>query len=314
MNRLKVSVIVPVYKVEPYLDRCVESLISQTYENIEIILVDDGSPDNSGKMCDAWSTRDKRITVLHKENGGLSDARNCGMAHANGEYILFVDSDDYISCDACEKLCEYAVNGYDIIIGDAQVEGGRAFLNHIECDKVMSGEEYLLAAYKQGKAPMAVWLNMYKREFLVSNGLTFKKGILHEDEEFTPRVLLLSKSVIVTDICFYHYILRDNSITTKKDKRKNASDLYCTCLELEKLYLSLDNDELKKYLLNSLSDKYLNMFMVGKLYRYGKEYLKKDLIGRCAMLPRTKRKAMLYRFSARLYYLVNKLAKVLIKG
>ena len=91
-----VSIIVPVYKVEEFLDRCVESLVNQSYENIEIILVDDGSPDNCGAMCDAWAEKDGRIKVLHKANGGLSDARNCGLELSTGEYIVFVDGDGKI--------------------------------------------------------------------------------------------------------------------------------------------------------------------------------------------------------------------------
>ncbi len=99
-----ISVIVPVYKVEAYLNRCVESIVNQSYSNLEIILVDDGSPDRCPEMCDVWSQKDKRIKVIHKENGGLSDARNAGMAIATGTYIGFVDSDDWIDRDFYEKL------------------------------------------------------------------------------------------------------------------------------------------------------------------------------------------------------------------
>ncbi|MCH5320896.1 MAG: glycosyltransferase, partial [Eubacterium sp.] len=96
MNSQKVSIIVPVYNVEKYLNRCVESIVKQTYTNLEIILVDDGSPDNCPAMCDAWAERDSRIKVIHKENGGVSSARNIGIDNADGDYISFVDSDDYV--------------------------------------------------------------------------------------------------------------------------------------------------------------------------------------------------------------------------
>ena len=110
-----ISIIVPVYRVEPYLDRCVQSIVDQTYQNLEIILVDDGSPDNCPAMCDAWAAKDSRVKVIHKENGGLSDARNAGLAAAAGEYIGFVDSDDWISPDMYRLLYEnMAEHGSDV--------------------------------------------------------------------------------------------------------------------------------------------------------------------------------------------------------
>ena len=111
-----ISVIVPIYNVEKYLDRCVGSIINQTYKNLEIILVDDGSPDNCPQMCDDYAKKDSRIKVVHKENGGLSDARNAGMKVATGEYVSFIDSDDYISLDFYETLLETIVdNDSDIV-------------------------------------------------------------------------------------------------------------------------------------------------------------------------------------------------------
>ena len=111
-NNPKISVIVPVYKVEKYLDRCVESIVNQTYKNLEIILVDDGSPDNCPVMCDEWAEKDERIRVIHKENGGLADARNAGMNIATGDYIGFVDSDDWIEPNMYEVLLKNALK-YD---------------------------------------------------------------------------------------------------------------------------------------------------------------------------------------------------------
>ena len=103
-----ISVIVPVYKVEQHLDKCIQSIVQQTLSSLEILLVDDGSPDRCPEICDKWAARDSRIRVIHKDNGGLSDARNAGIESACGEYIMFVDSDDYIAEQACERLLEYA--------------------------------------------------------------------------------------------------------------------------------------------------------------------------------------------------------------
>lgn len=306
---MKFSIIVPIYNVEKYLDRCVNSLIKQTYKNIEIILVDDESPDKCPQKCDQYEELDSRVHVIHKKNGGLSDARNEGLKAASGEYIIFVDADDYIDIDICERIYTYTNNNIDVIVADGIVEGGDINLGHFVSNSIMTGQEFLLNAYTTNKAPMEAWLNIYNRRFLIDNNLYFKKGILHEDEEFTPRVFLKATSVVLSGEKFYHYIIRDNSITTKKDKRKNANDFFSTCCELEKIYNRLDNNELKIYLLNSLSDKYLNIFQSGKLYRYGKKYLHKDLVKRNAFLKRTKYKANLYCISPVAYYYINNMQK-----
>ena len=173
----------------------------------------------------------------------------------------------------------------------------------------MSGKQYLLSALKTKSCPMAAWLNIYRKTYLLNNNLYFKFGILHEDEEFTPRAFLSANSVIYTGIEYYHYVLRENSISTQNDKRQNARDTYTTCCELEKLYRKLDNIQLKKYLLNSLSCSYLDLFQVGRLYKYGKNFLHKDLVFRNAKLPRTRVKAALYILSPRLYYFINNACK-----
>lgn len=117
-----ISIIVPVYNVEQYLCKCIDSILMQTFKHLQIILVDDGSEDLSGKICDKYEQKDKRIKVIHKQNGGLSDARNCGLDNASGEYVIFVDSDDYIEKDACAKLIEIASKyKVDIVTGEARV-------------------------------------------------------------------------------------------------------------------------------------------------------------------------------------------------
>jgi len=301
---------VPVYNVERYIDRCVKSLIEQTYRDIEIILVDDDSPDGCPRICDGYAGRDERIKVIHKKNGGLSDARNAGLSVARGDYVMFVDSDDYISKDACERFSTLADKGYDVIVGDACVEGGVCDLSHMDNKaKDFGGLQYLKAAVSCGKAPMAAWLNIYKREFLRQNELEFKYGILHEDEQFTPRVLVRAQSVYLSDIVFYHYIIRDGSITTKKDKRKNATDFYETCLELERIYRSLEDKELSIMLLDLLVVKYLSLFESGGLYKYGKQYLPKEFLARNAVSRKTKNKLGLMSFSPRIYHMIHSVLK-----
>ncbi len=301
------SIIVPVYNVASCLDKCITSLREQTYRDIEIILVDDGSTDSSSELCDHYAKADSRIRVIHKENGGLSDARNKGMELATGKYILFVDSDDYINQDACEKLSKYTTQNCDILVADAVCEGRNMDLSHIQqTGQVFTGTEYLLMAHQAEKASMAVWLNIYRRKFLLEHALIFKFGILHEDEQFTPRAFLKANTVLCTGIMFYHYVIRDGSITTNTDQRKNASDLYGSCCELEALYQKLNEPKLRKYLLDSLSRMCLNVFQIGRLYQYGDAFLYKAFVLRNAKLPRTRLKAVLYVVSPRLYYSINK--------
>lgn len=301
------SVIVPIYNVEPYIKRCVDSLIDQSFSDIEIILVDDESPDNCPAICDEYARADERIKVVHKKNGGLSDARNAGLHVATGRYVIFVDSDDYIEKFACEKFARYTESGIDVLIGDAMVEGGSCGLEHISPSesRIYGGEEYLKLAMQQRRAPMAAWLNVFRREFLTDNELSFKKGILHEDEEFTPRALMRALSVVVTDICFYHYIIRENSIMTKKDKRKNAKDMLSTAYEYEDMLRSHPDKQLKELILDSLVSKYLGIYQSGDLKRYGKEFLPKGFLLRNAREAKTRLKVWLVCISPKLYSFVH---------
>ena len=307
---IKFSVIVPIYNVEKYLTRCINSIINQTYKNLEIVLVDDESPDNCPAMCDEYAKNDTRIKVIHKKNGGLSDARNAGMNIATSDYVIFVDSDDYIELDSCEKFYEYAKHGYDIIIGDAIVEGiTRGELSHISENAVLCGDVYYKKALSQRKAPNASWLNAYRIDFLKKNNLQFKTGILHEDFEFTPRAIIIAKTVICTHAAFYHYVVRENSITTHKDKRKNVSDLYTTCCEHEKRFNNLSDSELRRLLLDSLVKSYLSMFQDAKAFCYGSEYIHKDFCVRNSFEFATKIKSILFYISPKLYWHINAITK-----
>ena len=301
------SVIVPVYKVEAYLDKCVQSLRSQTYTDIEIILVDDGSPDGCPAMCDSYARSDSRIRVIHKKNGGLSDARNAGIQAATGEYLIFVDSDDYIEPQTCEQMLPFV--GHDIIIGDGECHGGKSKLRHGHTRDTLSGKDYLKLALQKGSMPMAAWLYIYRRQFLLDHQLLFKYGITHEDEEFTPRAFLAAERVVESGLCFYQYIIRPGSITTGKNLSRNGKDLYETCLSLRAQYLTLEDRQLKRLLLDSLVVKYLSLFQTGKLYQYGKDYVHKGFVLKNASRAKTRGKALLFALSARLYWQINALSK-----
>lgn len=209
-----ISVIVPVYKVEDYLDRCVRSIVSQHYRQLEIILVDDGSPDSCGAMCDAWAEKDCRITVIHKKNGGLSDARNAGMAVATGEMMGFVDSDDWISPEMYQLLYEnMRENGSDIaacgveMVWEDDMES--RMLTKPGCC-VLDGQQAMGAIIEESVLKQPVWYKLYKTELI--RNIPFAVGKYHEDVFWSYQAIGAAKLVSVTDIPCYHYMQRKGSI------------------------------------------------------------------------------------------------------
>lgn len=194
------SVIVPVYNVSDYLGQCLESIIHQTYTNLEIILVNDGSTDNSGEICDTYAKRDKRIKVIHKENGGLSSARNAGMAVMTGTYVAFVDSDDWLELDAYEHYMQ-------AFAADSSLDVVRSSYKNIFCSKESATQQdgtyhiedapilydkptvieqnQLLPALIKGNLDVMVWLAVYRVQCLRELKLTFLEGLYHEDEYFS---------------------------------------------------------------------------------------------------------------------------------
>ena len=199
---MKLSVIIPVYKVEATLDRCVESVLRQHVNDMEVILVDDGSPDNCPEMCDDWAKKDAHIRVIHKKNGGLSDARNAALDIATGDYITFVDSDDWISPDTYEPLLEmmgdndlleYAVSGR-LQLKDARYE---------------NTNEYWLQT--QVYTHCFAWNKIFRRHLF--DGVRFPKGRIFEDVYTLPQLLHRAKKVRTTSRGFYHYTDNSQGIT-----------------------------------------------------------------------------------------------------
>ena len=210
-----ISVIVPVYNVEKYLDRCVKSILSQSFSDFELLLVDDGSPDRCGEMCDEYAKGDSRIKAFHKRNGGLSDARNFGIEKALGEYLMFVDSDDYIHEQMLETLHRLITeNDADLAVCSAmdvfegkevtQVREIREFtLNKTESYKYMLRGDGLPSACNK----------LYKRQTV--GEVRFPVGMLYEDGFFTPQILKRVEKTAVTSRPMYYYFRRGDSITTK---------------------------------------------------------------------------------------------------
>ena len=228
-----ISVIVPVYNVEKYLERCVKSIAAQTYKDLEILLIDDGSTDKSGEMCDDFQQTDSRIKAFHKQNGGLSDARNYGIEHSAGEFISFVDSDDYIDEKMLETLHRLITeNDADLAVCSAmdvfegkevtQVKEIKKFnLNKVESYKYMLRGDGIPSACNK----------LYKRQTV--GNVRFPVGKLYEDGFFTPQILKNVEKTAVTSKPMYYYFRRADSITTKPFRKGDLDviEAYDKCVK-----------------------------------------------------------------------------------
>ena len=209
-----ISVIVPIYNVEKYLDRCVDSIINQTYKSLEIILVDDGSPDNCPQMCDDYAKKDSKIKVVHKENGGLSDARNVGMKVATGEYVSFIDSDDYISLDFYETLLQTMIDNDSDIVECSVVKfyENEKFDEYSDDLKVTNYEtvDALDGLISENPFKQHVWNKLYKSS--VALDIPYAVGKLNEDEFWTYQIFGKAKKVTRINKTMYYYFQRGSSI------------------------------------------------------------------------------------------------------
>ena len=241
-----ISVIVPVYKVEAYLDRCVKSIVDQTYTNLEIILVDDGSPDTCPTICEAWAEKDERICVIHKENGGLSDARNAGMAVARGEYIAFVDSDDWIAPEMLERLYE-AMQRDDSDIAACTVkmvwaDKTPSRLLTVQTNGVLEKDEAQKVLLEESLLKQPVWYKLYRREII--DGVPFAVGKYHEDVFWSYQVIGAAKRVSLIDYIGYYYWQRSGSIMGERYSLKRLDAI--EAIERRQSYLAEFFPELER--------------------------------------------------------------------
>ena len=230
----RISIIVPIYNVEGYLDRCVKSLLEQTCSSLEILLVDDGSSDRCPEICDSWAKKDSRIRVIHKLNGGLSDARNVGIEEAQGEYLLFVDSDDHIAEKACEVLLKSAErNKADIVCCNFFLDFG--FYQELRSmpvewiSKQLSGAEGLEMFLRSQEIWLVVaWNKLYRRSlFFTDERVRFPVGRLHEDEFTSYRLLYQSKKTVFVKEPLYYYVQREGSIMSNLSERNVCDRIVC---------------------------------------------------------------------------------------
>ena len=259
------SIIIPIYKVERYLSLCVESILKQTYKNLQIILVDDGSPDACPVICDHYVRKDRRIQVIHQRNMGLSAARNVGLDMAKGKYVLFVDSDDCLDWRACDELVKKAealsadvvtsnftcINDLDLT--ETIIHSTQTVNYYTIGDGCIKGEDYLLLQLRHYAYKSIVMPNLYRRSFLVENELYFITGIYREDEEWMPRVFCAADRIAQIDKSFYQYRLRENSIMHDSNlnllRMKNFLDDVCTNVSQT---MGKVNDDLRKNMMQYL--------------------------------------------------------------
>ena len=225
-----ISIIVPIYNVEKYLNRCVDSILAQTFTDFELILVDDGSPDNCGKICDEYAEKDSRIYVIHKENGGLSDARNAGLDIAKGEYVYFVDSDDYVEPDLLEKIIPYMQEGCQLVPFEFLAEyddGSVRLFNYSAAGSYYSFKSdedrlgFIINVFMKYGIGFEAWNRVFDRSIIEKYNLRFEDGtrILAEDMYFSLCYLAHIEKIYVLKDCPYHYCLRKGSImSVNRDK------------------------------------------------------------------------------------------------
>lgn len=311
------SIIVPVYNVKPYLSRCVESLRRQTFDSYEIILVDDGSTDGSGIVCDKYSEEDPKIKVIHKPNGGLSDARNAGIKTAQGDYIMFVDSDDWIKDNTLERFEHFIRRSQnvknDILIGEIVNEDNTRYSpkSKAEIAKAYTGKDYYVK-FSDSIIDCSV-ASIYRRKYILDNSLEFPLGKLHEDYYFTTMAYINASFVMFTGIDFYIRFVREDSITTARDKRRNLEDVLWISRELHAFSLTVSEKQVAVAIQNRIVNSYLSKYYDTNIFQYPdvdyRQYTDKLLTLRCAHDLKCIAKALLFCASPRLYIIINAKSK-----
>ena len=259
----KISVIIPVYNTEKYIKKCLDSLVNQTMNNIEIIVVNDGSIDHSEEIIKKYEEKYKNmIKYFKKENGGLSEARNYGIRKANGEYIAFVDSDDYIDINLFSNLEKYMQREVDLIkyktIKIYENEKQEKFEGPVFEEK--NGQDAFNKLYAKDILLEPAWLYLYKREFWNENNFEFTENTYHEDFGLIPLVILQAKTMVSTDVYVYYYIQRENIIVT--DNTKNKKKAYDLLVHYDNMINKIKDMKLDKKTKENIKIYYTNAILL----------------------------------------------------
>ena len=263
-----ISIIIPIYNVEQYLEQCLNSVIVDNYiDNMEVICVNDGSTDNSLGICNVFAERYNNIKLISQPNAGLSAARNTGLKNATGEYVYFLDSDDYLYPGVVQKLIEYiSYNDVDTLCTNVLLDGNKHLYEMVTQSFVGTRDE-LMSLFQKSilyPYPVQAWLWVSKRRFLLDNQLTFKEGFLHEDEDFTPRLLFYAHKVGLLNIpCQYHRVLRPGAITSTTTK-KHITDTLVIARDLCDFFLR--QSDVNKLFLSAVFELYISLLK--RIYKY----------------------------------------------
>ena len=228
---IKFSIIVPIYNVEKYLEKCLDSIYNQTYKEFEVILINDGSNDNSKLICDKYIEKDKRFKYFEQTNKGLSVARNKGVQESIGNYLLFVDSDDYLSFDLLQKLNNNLDVNYDLIRFQVNYDKDNILLKTkgSNTTKIFDNGIDAFNEIVNYEIVEAAWCYLYNKNYFLNNNFSFKEGTVHEDFGLIPLVILNAHKIKIIDYYGYNYVIRENSIMTSNDYKKTlkkANDFF----------------------------------------------------------------------------------------
>lgn len=272
----KISVIIPVYNVEKYLHECLDSVKNQTFKDIEIICINDGSTDNSAQILDEYAKNDPRIKVIHKENGGYGKAMNIGLKNATGEYISIVEPDDFVELDMLDNLYTLAIKENADIVKANHYEYNtqeNKLKNEIQKDEVFKN---LSESEKSSffKLAPAIWSGIYKRDFLIQNDIQFLNtaGASYQDTGFNFKVWAMAKNAVLTAKGYYHY-RTDNANSSVK----NPNKIFCVCDEFKEIERYLKEKE--------VYDKYKHIFLNTKYSKYMWNYKRLSFKGKLTFLP-----------------------------
>ena len=290
MEEKLISIIVPIYNVEQYLKRCVNSLINQTYRNLEIILVDDGSPDKCPQICDEYAAIDSRVKVLHKPNGGLSDARNKGLDIATGDYIMFVDSDDWIEINTCKDIITYIyTQNADVVVFGLNsvydtgkiVKTKKGLIGCVEKEECL---KYMIYRIMDGGVFNYVCNKIFSAQLF--DGLRFPLGRLAEDQGFTYKLIHKANKIYVTDKPLYNYYQRSDSISSSRYYPRVIKDRHELWLDrlsfIKEFYPRLESYQVAQIMgislvsLIKLSNSNENIELINELKMFVSQYISQE--------------------------------------
>ena len=311
----KISVIVPVYNVEKWLNMCIDSILAQSYKNLEIILVNDGSTDKSKDICDSYSKKDNRVRVLNIKNSGQSVARNIGLKEAKGDYILFIDSDDYISDKAIiEKFINILYsNNYDFIytsycrFEDGNEEKITEILPiNLTNDEIKNkeGKDILVDLLNKNSFHHAPYLKVCRKEFILNNKLFFREGYYHEDAEWTFKVFYYAKKIFIYDKPWYMRRMRENSTITSRNESAICKKLCDRLIIADDLIKFFEKENASKVIIDDLVRMYWGDLMITRGVK------EKYNIKKCTKVIAST-KNVLNKSSVKKYLIGNKLIKYL---